>query len=327
MQDQGNDNKTPRGRGWLTLRVLDPDDIRTKYDRWTDSEFMIASNVSGTMELVDKIGFIYKYTRWDGLFDVEERNIDGIVYQYGIELEDYTTAQTVCQMFIELETPRQVKNLLENFNIKFSQLEEIERRSFIDAKIANIDKAVAEGEKHFFYGYNTQQCRDRWHFPDLITHFYSEDKKPLHGTQQFIDMLSVIQGAAFYFYKIELLKIKEKPTALDENLLTILSDENAYNLVIGMLYDFEILDRGNNECLLNKRQNGKLYAIINAIIMESPNLLKKKPGVFELPSGQKLLPYFNSTIKRDFKEFDIDNKAYEGAINEARSYIKKGFKL
>lgn len=207
MKEEEQNRKAHSGRGEKNIRVLDPDDLRTKYEGWTDSEFRIAHIVTSGMSLMDKIHFIYHHTRWNGLFDIEERKIDGDTYNYGIEITDYTTAQSVCQMYLQYESPKWLSSWLEDFDRRMSICDPLERSLAGDAEMALIDAKIANGDELFLYGYNTQLTKDRWFFPGLFKYGY---KDPIIGAQLFTDTIKILTGAATCLYKIELLRLKKK---------------------------------------------------------------------------------------------------------------------
>jgi hypothetical protein len=98
------------------LPIIDPDDIRTKYIRWTDEQFKLACNELDKLDTTARVEFLYQHNRYVYLFTPQKRPIDGKEYVYGFPITDYASAEYVGIYLINAEKGRWHSSFKENFN-------------------------------------------------------------------------------------------------------------------------------------------------------------------------------------------------------------------
>lgn len=245
-------NEEIRKEGGDILRIIDPDELRTKYEKWTDDEFRNACENLDKLNLLEKISFIYSHTRWVGLFGVIEREINQKKYHYGIVVENYSTAQTIGYYFINEEKIKSFNYLIDDIYNRLSKCtDQDEKSALINDEINLIERRLDVGkeksevlymqENPFAYGYLTEKRKLNWHLTQVLSPYNFSDITQTRFN--LVYCISVAYGAAAYLFQKKMEKIKKELFALENG--TLLPDaENSYEITIAdrILRELDIIE-------------------------------------------------------------------------------------
>lgn len=223
MKGKKKSSITNSGRGggdskaWFLPRHLNPN---VPNDKWSDSEFILASDSLKDLELMDKIEFIYGHSKAIGLFGLIVREIDGKSYEYGLELKNYLISQSVGWFYVEHEKQNMFEYFKQNFLVRFAKCQEVEKHTFINYQLEQIrnlyilSKADKPNVKYngLAYGYFSELSKDySWLFFEVINGAYPHMKIDIKKTQfNYPYCLQVALGAAYYKMEVWLLNLSKE---------------------------------------------------------------------------------------------------------------------
>ncbi|MCW3118660.1 MAG: hypothetical protein JWM28_2742 [Chitinophagaceae bacterium] len=223
--NKSNKDKSSGGRGMLIPRLRDFKIQREHH--WTDHQYIKAAEALNTFtDLMDKVEFIYNHSGASGLFGFINRTIDGSSVRYGLNAKDYTTSQSIGWYYIVHENEVLLKEIVNNFSIKYALCDEDEKEIFINDNLEYIEKEVrknySETDQQYFrsnpfaYGYLSERRKDNsWSFIGMDKNSFT-----------FPFCFEVARGAAYYKFQRYLIHaltlLKDSPVT---KTATAFSDE------------------------------------------------------------------------------------------------------
>jgi len=219
--------------------VINPDDLRTKYYRWTDEEFVIAANKLKTLSPMERIEYVYEHSNRIALFEPHEREINGMSYSYGILLEDYAAAQSVGWHFANEESKRWFAESCDRLYRRiFKCQEQWEKLNLVKDEIEKIEERLEPAKQQpdylavngFAYGFLTEKRKENRYFVEAINPYHFKDIRETKFNGMYC--LDVVHGIASYRIWRECQNIKNALEIQQPILNTDPDDERIANVTV-----------------------------------------------------------------------------------------------
>jgi hypothetical protein len=247
-------------------------------------------------------------------FDLGLKNLIGSLLMPYVLFND-TSALEEKELFVKLTRAKGiVVNIIETQRILTRQVSVIYRKQSEDdvAKFIEFTRFVFEAlndvcyqnSSHHYFQNMYKKVIDDW-IDDLKIKFTPR----LYKTQR--DLANILVTGL---------------TSEHQAFKKVFENEAGYKLAIAMLSHFNIVDPQTNKYALNKKQKGKLFAVIEAL-RTYPGIIMELPGKIGARDKKELVCLLTSFLKIKYSEFSTRSDWYNDTLPLAKEYIKKHFSL
>lgn len=312
----------PKGRGRTLPRLgMFKDAIR-----WNDDEFKEAAvSLNNIPKLMDRLEFMYYHDESImRLFGIDKREIEGITYEYGIDIKDYTAASSLGWFVMNKELEKWFNERKKDIENRLNRCQNNdEMLSLIDEELIRIkDKATGSNSPligAYIYGYQTERRKGNWHFESFHSSDY--DVTPSHYFAMYV--IDSLDGASNAKIERYLEKARKELTTPQESKGIL---ENIYHLetipekLLYLKYTgiYESLKEKHGE---SKGGKAQLARIIGHILDKKASTIETLLGSLDYyqPKQTKNTVYKREAVEKVIRcldEINLDTSELQGIYKQ-----------